>query len=173
MTCYRFENHQPIVSASAYIHPTAVIIGHVIIGDGCYIGPGASLRGDFGHIRIEHDANVQDNCVLHGTIDSETIIRARGHIGHGAVVHGCLVEEDVLIGMNAVVMDNSVIGARSIIGSCAMVRAGFSCPAESLVMGVPAKVHKTLSQREIDKKREATQRYMALAKRSLAALVPC
>lgn len=173
MTCYRFEGMQPAIAATAYVHPSAVIIGNVVIGEGCYIGPGASLRGDFGHILLERDANIQDNCVLHGTVGSETIIRTRGHIGHGAVVHGCLIEEDVLVGMNAVVMDDSVIGARSIIGSCAMVRANFSCPPASLVMGIPAKVCKTLSARDIEKKRQATQRYIELAQRSLAGLTPC
>lgn len=173
MACYSFEGLQPIISDTAYVHPEAVIIGDVVVGEGCYVGPGASLRGDFGRIIMKPDSNLQDNCVVHGTIGSETIIHSRGHIGHGAIVHGCILEEDVLVGMNAVVMDNSVIGARSIIGSCAMLKAGFSCDPASLIIGIPAKVVKKLTETEIYNKRQATQRYIELAKRSLVSLKVC
>lgn len=173
MANYSFEGLQPKISASAYVHPSAVLIGDVVVDDGCYIGPGASLRGDFGRIIMNRDANLQDNCVVHGTIGSETIICSRAHIGHGAVVHGCILEEDVLVGMNAVVMDDSVIGARSIIGSCAMVKANFTCSTDSLIIGIPAKAVKTLTSSELKSKRQATQRYIDLAKRSLQSMRAC
>ena len=173
MGCYSFEGIEPKVSGSAYVHPAAIIIGDVIVEGGCYVGPGASLRGDFGRIIMQHDANLQDNCVIHGTIGSETIIHSRGHIGHGAVVHGCILEEDVLVGMNAVVMDNSIIGAHSIIGSCSMVKAGFTCEPASLIVGTPAEVVKKLTEAEIYNKRQSTQRYIELAKRSLISLKEC
>ena len=173
MANYSFEGLQPKISASAYIHPSAVIIGDVVIDDGCYIGPGASLRGDFGRIIMNRDANLQDNCVVHGSVGSETIICSRAHIGHGAVVHGCILEQDVLVGMNAVVMDDSVIGARSIIGSCAMVKTNFTCEPASLIIGIPAKVVRILTASEIENKRQATQRYIDLAKRSLQNLKVC
>lgn len=173
MGCYSFEGIEPKISASAYIHPAATIIGDVTVEEGCYVGPGASLRGDFGRIIMQHDANLQDNCVIHGTIGSETIIQSRGHIGHGAVVHGCIIEEDVLVGMNAVVMDNSIIGAKSIIGSCSMVKAGFTCEPVSLILGTPAEVVRKLTEAEIYNKRKSTQRYIELAKRSLLSLKVC
>lgn len=173
MSNYSFEGLQPKISASAYVHPSAVIIGDVVIDEGCYIGPGASLRGDFGRIIMKRDANLQDNCVVHGTIGSETVICPRAHIGHGAVVHGCILEQDVLVGMNAVVMDDSVIGACSIVGSCAMVKANFTCAPSSLIIGMPAKVVRSLTASEIENKRQATQRYNDLAQRSLKNMKLC
>ncbi|MCX8573159.1 phenylacetic acid degradation protein PaaY, partial [Aminobacter sp. MET-1] len=81
--------------------PSAVLIGDVIIGPNCYVGPLASLRGDFGRIVLEEGANIQDTCVMHGFPDSDTVVGCNGHIGHGAVLHGCRIGEDVLVGMNA------------------------------------------------------------------------
>lgn len=173
MALYIFEGTRPTISHLAYVHPMAVLIGAVDIANGCYIGPGAVLRGDFGRIFMESDANVQDNCVVHGAIDSETIIRRRSHVGHGAIVHGCVIGEDVLVGMNAVVMDGSEIGSKSIIGSCSMVKANFTCEPLSLLLGSPARVVKTLSEHEVVRKRQSTQRYIELAKRSLSGLESC
>ncbi|PMR73733.1 gamma carbonic anhydrase family protein [Billgrantia endophytica] len=173
MAVYLFEGVKPTISPSAFVHPMAVLIGDVSVGDGCYVGPGACLRGDFGRIVMEPESNLQDNCVVHGTVGSSTVIRRRGHIGHGAVIHGCVVGEEVLVGMNAVVMDDSMIAERSIIGSCALVKAGFVCEPASLLLGAPARVVKILSDGEIMKQREATQRYIELAKRCLSGLRAC
>nr|WP_300315808.1 phenylacetic acid degradation protein PaaY [Halomonas sp.] len=173
MASYMFEGIKPSISPRAFVHPMAVVIGHVEIGDGCYVGPGASLRGDFGSIIMEPESNLQDNCVVHGTQGSLTRIRHRGHIGHGAVVHGCDIGEGVLVGMNAVVMDGCVIGASSIIGACAMVKAGFCCEAASLLLGSPAKLVRQLEERDIQRKHQATQRYIELARRCLDQLQEC
>lgn len=173
MAIYMFEDTQPSISPSAFVHPSAVLIGDVVVGEGCYIGPGASLRGDFGSIVIEPESNLQDNCVMHGTIGSKTVIHRRGHVGHGAIVHGCTIGEDVLVGMNAVVMNGCVIGAGSIIGACSMVRAGSTCEQASLLVGAPAKLIRHLNERDFRKKREATQRYIDLAKRCHTGLKQC
>lgn len=91
MPFYAIEGVTPVVDPSAYVHPTAVLIGDVIIGPDCYIGPCASLRGDFGRIVLQRGANVQDTCVVHGFPSADTVIEENGHIGHGAVLHSCLV----------------------------------------------------------------------------------
>ena len=107
MPSYSIEGVIPVVHPSAYVHPTAVLIGDVHIGPNCYVGPNASLRGDFGRIVLLAGANVQDNCVMHGFPQQDTVVEENGHIGHGAVLHSCIVRRDALVGMNAVVMDEA------------------------------------------------------------------
>jgi len=136
---YSIDGITPVVHPTAYVHPSAVLIGDVVIGPRCYIGPLASLRGDFGRIIINEGANIQDTCVLHGFYESDTIVDVDGHIGHGAVLHGCRIERDALVGMNAIIMDDAVVGESSIVGAAAFVKAGMIIPARSLVMGTPAK----------------------------------
>ena len=96
MPCYSIEGVIPVVHPSAYVHPTAVLIGDVHIGPNCYVGPNASLRGDFGRIVLQAGANVQDTCVLHSFPNHDVIVEECGHIGHGAVLHGCTVRRDAL-----------------------------------------------------------------------------
>jgi phenylacetic acid degradation protein len=161
----------PVVDPSSYVHPSAVLIGDVIVGPGCYVGPCASLRGDFGRLILEPGVNVQDSCVMHGFPGSDTIIEENGHIGHGAVLHGCRIGRNALVGMNAVIMDNAVVGESSIVAACAFVRAGMDVPPNSLVAGVPAKVMRRLSEQEMAWKVEGTLTYQELTRRSLATLV--
>lgn len=170
MPCYAIEDVIPVVDPSSYVHPTAVLIGDVIVGPDCYIGPCAALRGDFGRIVLERGANVQDTCVVHGFPGTDTVVEENGHIGHGAVLHGCVVRRDALVGMNAVVMDEAEVGERSIVAASAFVRAGMKIPATSLAAGVPAKVMRELSEQEIAWKLEGTLTYQDLTKRCLATM---
>jgi len=140
------------------------------VGANCYVGPCASLRGDFGRIVLEQGSNVQDHCCIHGFPDQDTVVEVNGHIGHGAILHSCIVRRDALVGMNAVVMDEAEIGEQAIVAACAFVPAGMKVPARSLVAGIPAKVKKMLSEEEIAWKLEGTQTYQALTVRSLASL---
>lgn len=173
MPCYRFDGLTPVVHPTAYVHPTAVLIGDVIIGPGCYVGPLAALRGDFGRIVLEAGSNVQDTCVVHGFPASETRIEAEGHIGHGAVLHGCRVGAGSLVGMNAVVMDNALIGQACIVAATAFIKAGFTCPPRSLVVGAPAQVKRSLTSEELAWKKLGTEQYQALARRCGEGLVEC
>src|SRR5581483_5145669 len=86
--CYRYEGLIPVVDPTAFVHPTAVLIGDVHVGPGCFVGPGASLRGDFGRIVMERGSNLQDNCVMHSFPGQDARIEEDGHVGHGAVLHG-------------------------------------------------------------------------------------
>lgn len=168
---YAIDGIVPVVDPTAYVHPSAVLIGDVIVGPGCYVGPCASLRGDFGRLILERGANLQDTCVMHGFPGTDTVVEADGHIGHGAVLHGCRVGRNALIGMNAVIMDNAVIGESSIVAASAFVKAGAEIPARSLAAGMPAKVLRALSDEEIAWKVAGTRTYQDLTRRCLATLV--
>lgn len=173
MPCYSIDGVRPVVHPSAYVHPTAILIGDVLIGPEVYIGPAASLRGDFGRLRIESGANVQDNCSMHGFPGTETLIEEEGHIGHGAVLHGCIIRRGALVGMNAVVMDGADIGAESLVAAMAFVKAGMIVPARSLVAGIPGKVIRAVTDDEYAWKKQGTADYQQLARRSLASMVQC
>lgn len=170
MPCYAFENLVPVVDPSSWVHPTAVLIGDVIIGRNCFIGPNAVLRGDFGRISIGDGCNVQDTCVMHCFPGRDCTVESDGHIGHGAVLHGCRIGRNALVGMNAVVMDNVMIGAESLVGATAFVKSGFECQPRSLLVGSPARVLRTLKDHEVAWKTKATHEYQALAARSLKSV---
>lgn len=169
---FSFEGVIPVIDPSAYVHPTAVLIGDVIIGAGCYVGPAAVMRGDFGRLVMEAGSNLQDTCVVHGFPSSDTIIGENGHVGHGAVLHSCVVGRNALIGMNAVVMDGAVIGEDAFVAAMAFVKAGFHVPPRTLVAGVPGKVIRTLTADEISWKSEGTLEYQKLARRCAQGMRP-
>ena len=170
MKVYEIDGVRPVVHPTAYVHPSAVLIGDVIVGPRCYVGPLASLRGDFGRLILEEGANIQDTCVMHGFPEGDTVVEADGHIGHGAVLHGCRVERNAMVGMNAVVMDQAVVGAESIVGAASFVKAGMAIPPRSLVLGAPAKVIRPVSDDEIAWKSYGTRQYHDLALRSMKSL---
>lgn len=170
LTVYAIDGITPVVDPTAYVHPSAVLIGDVIVGPGVYIGPCASLRGDFGRLEVRAGANVQDSCVMHGFPGTDTVVEEDGHIGHGAVLHGCRVQRNALVGMNAVVNDNAVIGESAMVGAMAFVKAGFVVPPRTLVAGVPGKLVRELSDQELAWKIEGTKSYQELTRRSLATM---
>jgi phenylacetic acid degradation protein len=170
LTVYAIDGITPVVDPTAYVHPSAVLIGDVIIGPGCYVGPAASLRGDFGRLEVRAGANIQDLCVRHGFPGTDTIVEGDGDIGHGAVLHGCIVQHNALVGMNAVVNDNAVIGESAIVAAMAFVKAGFVVPPRTLVAGVPGKVVRALTPQELAWKIEGTKCYQELTRRSLATM---
>jgi phenylacetic acid degradation protein len=167
---YSIDGVTPVIHPTAYVHPTAVLIGDVIIGPRCYVGPGACLRGDFGRLIMEEGSNLQDTCVVHGFPGSDTVIEVDGHVGHGAVIHGARIGRNALVGMNAVVMDGAVIGESSIVAAMSFVKTGMQVPPRSLVMGMPAKVARSLSDEEIAWKRKGTAEYQQLAVRCLEGM---
>jgi phenylacetic acid degradation protein len=170
---YEYDGIRPVIDPAAYIHPEAVIMGDVIIEAGVFIAPCASLRGDMGRLIVREGANIQDNCVMHGFPGKDCIVDRDGHIGHGAILHGCHVGENVLIGMGAVIMDGAVIGRDSIVGALAFVKAGFAAPPRSLIAGMPASIRRELRDDEIAWKRSGTAEYQALAVNAKEAVRPC
>lgn len=171
MPCYSFEGLTPVVHPSAYVHPTAVLIGDVIVGPGVYVAPLASLRGDFGRLILEEGSNLQDHCMMHGYSDAETIVRRNGHIGHGAIIHGCIIGENTLVGMNAVVMDGAVIGPDSIVAAMSFVKIGFQGQPRQLLAGSPARVVRAITDEDLRWKGLATREYQALVGRSAGSMI--
>ncbi|OED45123.1 phenylacetic acid degradation protein PaaY [Endozoicomonas sp. (ex Bugula neritina AB1)] len=166
MPYYEFEGLVPVVDPTAYVHPTAVLIGDVIIGPGVYIGPMASLRGDYGRLIVEKGANIQDHCMMHGYCDMDTVVEEDGHIGHGSILHGCVIKRNALVGMNSVVMDGAVIGEESIVAAMSFVKVDFQGKRRQLLVGAPAKPIREVSDQDMQWKELNTFEYQQLAIRS-------
>ena len=167
---YEIDGVTPVIHPSAYVHPSAVLIGDVIVGPRCYVGPLASLRGDFGRLVMEEGANLQDGCIMHGFPGGDTVVGIDGHIGHGAVLHGCRIGRNAMVGMNAVVMDKAVVGDEAIVGAMSFVKAGMVIPPRSMAMGTPARVIRSVTDAEIQWKNSGTSQYQELAVRSMETM---
>lgn len=172
-TFYAFEGIRPVAHPSAFVHPSATIIGNVIIGQDVYVGPSAAIRGDWGGVVIGNGCNVQETCVIHSFPGVTARLEAGAHIGHGAVIHGAHIGSNVLVGMNAVVMDRATIGAGCIIGALTFVPADMDIPARKVVVGNPARVVKDVTDEMLAWKTEGTRLYQALPGRLHAGLVAC
>jgi len=170
---YEIDGVRPVIHPSSYIHPTAVIIGSVQIGKNCYIGPNASIRGDYGTIIIEDGVNFQDMCVAHGFPNGVTLLKENSHISHGAVIHGCEIGKNTMVGIQSVIMDNAVIGDECMIAALSYVKPNFQAPNRSIIAGIPAQVKRPVTDKEINWKSEGTALYQQLAVRSLATMKKC
>ncbi|TAF55867.1 MAG: transferase hexapeptide repeat family protein [Sphingobacteriia bacterium] len=159
---YTFKGFVPVIDPSAFVHPQACVTGNVIIGKDVYIGPGAALRGDWGAVVIEDGCNVQENCTLHMFPGKSVILQKDAHIGHGAVIHGAVIGPNCLVGMNAVVMDDVVLGEGCIVGALSFVPAEKQFEACSLIVGNPAQKIKTVSEEMLAWKSAGTRLYQSL-----------
>ena len=130
------------IDKSSYVAKTAVIIGDVVIGKNCGIFPNAVIRGDQNTIEIGDGSNVQDCCVIHTNREHKVKIGKNVSIGHGAIVHGAIIEDDCLIGMNTTILNGSKLGQGSVIGANALVKNNMDVPENSLVLGLPGKIIK-------------------------------
>lgn len=159
---YSFNGFTPVIHESSFIHPQAAVTGNVIIGKDCYIGPGAALRGDWGQIILEDGCNVQENCTIHMFPGVTVLLKEGSHIGHGAVIHGATIGKNCMVGMNAVVMDNVILGEESIVGALSFVKEGEQFEKRSLIVGNPAKKIKEVSDEMMAWKTEGTKIYQSL-----------
>lgn len=171
MPCYAYQGIVPVVDPTSYVHPLASLIGDVIVGPGCFIAPGASLRGDFGRIVVEGDSSIQDSVTVHANTLRDTVIRRGATIAHGSIIHGCEIGENALIGMNAVILDNAVIGAENLVAALSLVRSDTVTPDRSLVAGNPAKVVKTFEPHQVTWRNDGDGEYQRLAHAALTELV--
>jgi phenylacetic acid degradation protein len=160
---YSYRDAVPVIDESSFVHPLAAVTGHVIIGRDCYIGPGAAIRGDWGKIIIEDGCNVQENCIIHMFPGTTVLLKKGSHVGHGAIIHGAIIGQNCLIGMNSVVMDNVELGDECIVGALSFVRQDEIIAARSLLAGNPAKVIKSVSDEMIAWKTQGTYLYQQLA----------
>lgn len=170
---YSYKEFVPVIHPSAFVHPQAAVTGCVIIGKDVYIGPFAAIRGDFGEIIIEDGCNVQENCTIHMFPGIQVLLMENAHIGHGAILHGCKIGKNCLVGMNAVIMDEVEIGDNCIIGALSFLKEGLKIPPHSLVVGNPAKIIKEVSQEMMDWKRKGTALYQQLAREAILDINEC
>jgi phenylacetic acid degradation protein len=170
---YEFNGYRPVIHESSFVHPQASVTGNVIIGKHVYIGPGAAIRGDWGQIIIEDGCNVQENCTIHMFPGTTVVLREGAHIGHGAIIHGGTIGRNVLVGMNAVIMDDVEVGDNSIIGALCFVPAKMNIPERKIVVGNPAKIVKDVSDEMIAWKTKGTELYQQLPADCFASLKPC
>jgi gamma-carbonic anhydrase len=151
----------PKIAASAYIDPSAQVIGDVEIGERSSVWPNATIRGDVNYIRIGDESNVQDNCVIHVEHDLyPTILGNRVTVGHSVTLHGCAIEDDCLIGIGAIVLNGAKIGKGSIIAAGALVPERMEVPPGTMVMGVPARVKREITPEERERFSENAQNYV-------------
>lgn len=160
-----YKGLRPKVHPDAWVHPNAVLIGDVTIDAGASIWPGVVLRGDQGSIQIGPESNIQDGTIVHCTGGlSTTVVGARCTVGHRVLLHGCIIEDDCLVGMGAIVMDNAEVASFSVIGAAALVPARKTIPPRSLVLGSPGRVVRTLDDADVTRMiRHGHAEYMRLA----------
>jgi phenylacetic acid degradation protein len=170
---FEFNGYRPVIHESAFVHPNATVTGNVIIGKNVYIGPGAALRGDWGAIIIEQGCNVQENCTIHMFPGVTVHLKEAAHIGHGAIIHGATIGKNVLVGMNAVIMDRVYVGDNSLIGALCFVPEGMQIPDRKIVVGNPAKIIKDITDEMIAWKTQGTKLYQELPEDLYKTLKPC
>ena len=170
---YEFNGYKPVIDPSSFVHKEATIIGNVIIGKDVYVGPGASLRGDWGKITIEDGCNVQDNCIIHIFPGKEVILQENAHIGHGAIIHGANIGKNTLVGMNAVVMDDANVGDECIVGALCFVKGEMQIPNRKIVVGNPAQIKGDVSDNMIDWKSKGTALYQELPEECKTLMKKC
>ena len=163
-----FDGHQPTIAADAWVAPTATLVGQVRIGGRASIWYGAVLRGDRAAITVGEGSNVQDGCVLHADPGFPCTLGNRVTVGHRAVVHGCSIDDDVLVGMGAVVLNGARVGSGSLLAAGTIVLEGAEIPPGSLVAGVPGKVRRELTDDERERIGQNAANYLDLSRRYLA-----
>lgn len=140
MSLYKFEDRIPEIAEDAYIAPSAIIIGKVIIGSGCYIGHGSIIRGDYGTVIIEDGTAVEEGVIIHARPADTTWIGKRVTIGHGAMIHNARIEDSAVIGMRATISDYAEVGEWCIIGEMALVKNSQKIPPGKIAVGIPAEI---------------------------------
>ena len=170
MTVWQFEDKIPKIGKNTYIAESADIIGNVVIGDDCYIGPGARIRGDYGKIVIGSGCSIQENVVIHARPDEQTTIGDRVTIGHGSVIHNCTLENFSVVGMGAVVSDYAKLEEWAVLGENGLVRQNQEISAEKVAVGVPAKVIGPLKTETKEELQRFKDKYVEMAHRHLKGI---
>ena len=170
---YEFNGYKPVIDPSSFIHKEATIIGNVIIGKDVYVGPGASLRGDWGQIIVKNGCNIQDNCIVHIFPGKDVILEENAHIGHGAIIHGASIGRNSLIGMNAVIMDDATIGNECVIGALCFIKGEMQVPNRKIVVGNPAQIKGGVSDEMLAWKTKGTELYQELPEECKTLMREC
>ncbi len=159
-----FRGKTPVIGEGVYLAPTAVVIGDVVIGDGSSIWFGTVLRGDMAPIRVGRETNIQDNCTVHVDEGFAAIIGDRVSVGHNAVVHGCTVEDECLVGIGALVLTGARVRRGSVVAANSVVREGQQVGPRELVAGAPARVKRTLSPEECARFLRPVENYLRICR---------
>lgn len=168
---YEFEGKRPVIGQTSFVHPQAVLIGDVILGEECYVGAGAILRSDYGQVVIGNGCNIQENCVVHSQPDSPAVIGDNVLVGHTAIVHGpCELKEGCVVGMGAIVSIGCTLEADSMLAAGSILPPGRTIPARKLAVGNPARVARDVDEQTAAINRIAVQFYRELAGRCLRGL---
>ena len=165
MPIYPFEKKTPQIARTAYVHPQAVIIGDVEVGDHCFIGAGAVLRGDFGTITIGRGTSIQENCVVHVGVRKRVAIDSHVVVAHGAILHDATVKSYVLVGMGSILMSGVFCEDHVVIAAGSMVKENFHISSNVVVAGNPARIVKPLSDKQRRQIHEGVRIYQDLVKR--------
>jgi carbonic anhydrase/acetyltransferase-like protein (isoleucine patch superfamily) len=167
MSIYEFENKKPIIGKGTFVFKSADVIGDVIIGENCYIGPGARIRGDYGSIRIGDNTAVEENAVIHARPDDITNIWNNVTIGHSAIIHNATIKDWAVIGMGAIVSDWAEIGKWAVVAEGAVVKNKQKIPIKTIAVGVPAKIVSEISTEYIEQWTKYKKIYSYLARKRL------
>ena len=170
---YEFNGYRPVIDPSSFIHQEATIIGNVIIGKDVYIGPGASLRGDWGQIIVKDGCNIQDNCIIHIFPGKDVILEENAHIGHGAIIHGANIGRNSMVGMNAVIMDDAMISEECIVGALCFIKGEMIVPKRKIVVGNPGMIKGDVSDEMIKWKTKGTELYQDLPNECRTLMQEC
>lgn len=144
------QGNKPRIDKSVFLAPSATVIGRVSVGPGSSIWFGSVVRGDIESITIGRETNIQDLTMVHVDSGTPTVVGNRVTVGHRAILHGCMIEDDALVGMGSIIQDRAIVRSHSIIASGSVIREGFEVPANTLVAGVPAKVLRELTKEEVE-----------------------
>lgn len=170
MAIYEFEGKIPRIGQETYVSESADVIGNVTIGEECYIGPGAKIKGDYGTVRIGSRTNIQENCVLHARPDEILSVGNEVTVGHGSILHNCTVKNFAVIGMGAIISDYAEIGEWCAVGEGAVVKQNDKIPDGKVVVGIPAKVIGEVTKEWKELWGSYKKIYVELAKRYIKSL---
>ncbi|MHA2031026.1 MAG: gamma carbonic anhydrase family protein [Candidatus Kariarchaeaceae archaeon] len=170
MAIWRFEDKYPIVGDTTYVAQSADVIGNVEIGENCYIGPGARIRGDYGRVVIGDGCSIQENVVIHARPDDQTTIGNNVTVGHGALLHNCSIDDNAVVGMRSIVSDFAHLKEWSILGEGALAKNSFVLDEGDIAVGVPAKVIGNVNSKPKTKEElwGYKLKYQEMAKRHIA-----
>lgn len=170
MAIYAFEDKSPKIGKGTYVSETADVIGEVEVGEGCYIGPGAKIKGDYGRIKIGNKTSVQENCILHARPNDICTVGNYVNVGHGSILHNCTVKDYVVIGMGAIISDYAIVGEWCAIGEGCVVKNSQIIEDGKIAVGIPAKVIGNVSEEYKKEWLNFKNLYVALAKRYAVGL---
>jgi len=165
MTLYRFDGMEPQVHETAFVHPDATLVGEVYLSSDCSVWPSATLRGDSNAISVGKRSNIQDSAVVHVSSGERAEIGKRVTVGHGAIVHGCTIDDEVLVGMGATVLSGAEVGEGSIVAAGTVVPEDEVVPPDSVVMGVPADLKRETTDEDREWIRENAREYVRKTER--------